>query len=99
MFCFSKYLELKCLVPIQPFHLFNPESRIVLQTIFLYFFSFPKVQDLHTKLSSESKRADILAFEMKRLEEKHEALLKEKEVMFDEKCGVFIALNCPNPNS
>ncbi|XP_032152732.1 protein Hook homolog 1 isoform X1 [Sapajus apella] len=38
-----------------------------------------QVQDLHVKLSSESKRADTLAFEMKRLEEKHEALLKEKE--------------------
>ncbi|KAI5938171.1 Protein Hook1 [Manis javanica] len=38
-----------------------------------------QVQDLHIKLSSESKRADTLAFEMKRLEEKHEALLKEKE--------------------
>ncbi|XP_016856913.1 protein Hook homolog 1 isoform X4 [Homo sapiens] len=39
-----------------------------------------QVQDLHVKLSSESKRADTLAFEMKRLEEKHEALLKEKEI-------------------
>ncbi|XP_060629589.2 protein Hook homolog 1 [Anolis sagrei] len=38
-----------------------------------------QVQDLHNKLSEESKRADILAFEMKRLEEKHEALIKEKE--------------------
>lgn len=49
----------------------------------LYFFSDPKVQDLHSKLSSESKRADTLAFEMKRLEEKHEALLKEKEVIIN----------------
>ncbi|XP_044529441.1 protein Hook homolog 1 [Gracilinanus agilis] len=38
-----------------------------------------QVQDLHVKLSDESKRADTLAFEMKRLEEKHEALLKEKD--------------------
>ncbi|XP_016285367.1 protein Hook homolog 1 isoform X2 [Monodelphis domestica] len=38
-----------------------------------------QVQDLHLKLSDESKRADTLAFEMKRLEEKHEALLKEKD--------------------
>ncbi|XP_031462069.1 protein Hook homolog 1-like, partial [Phasianus colchicus] len=38
-----------------------------------------KVQELHNKLSEESKRADKLAFEMKRLEEKHEALVKEKE--------------------
>lgn len=35
---------------------------------------------------------------MKRLEEKHEALLKEKEVMLDEKWGVFVALNSLNPN-
>ncbi|PKU35691.1 hypothetical protein llap_14006 [Limosa lapponica baueri] len=39
-----------------------------------------QVQELHNKLSEESKRADKLAFEMKRLEEKHEALIKEKEV-------------------
>nr|XP_033771985.1 protein Hook homolog 1 [Geotrypetes seraphini] len=38
-----------------------------------------QVHDLHNKLSVESKRADTLAFEMKRLEEKQEALLKEKE--------------------
>ncbi|XP_038608308.1 protein Hook homolog 1 [Tachyglossus aculeatus] len=38
-----------------------------------------QIQDLHAKLTGESKRADTLAFEMKRLEEKHEALLKEKE--------------------
>lgn len=48
--------------------------------LFSIFVSDKKVQDLHIKLSSESKRADTLAFEMKRLEEKHEALLKEKEV-------------------
>uniref|UniRef100_A0A8C5L0B9 Hook microtubule tethering protein 1 n=1 Tax=Jaculus jaculus TaxID=51337 RepID=A0A8C5L0B9_JACJA len=44
-----------------------------------------QVQDLHTKLSSESKRADTLAFEMKRLEEKHEALLKEKERLIEQR--------------
>ncbi|XP_029473842.1 protein Hook homolog 1 [Rhinatrema bivittatum] len=38
-----------------------------------------QVHDLHNKLSVESKRADTLAFEMKRLEEKQETLLKEKE--------------------
>ncbi|XP_072505768.1 protein Hook homolog 1-like [Notamacropus eugenii] len=38
-----------------------------------------QVQELHLKLSAESKRADTLAFEMKCLEEKHEALLKEKD--------------------
>ncbi|XP_008137596.1 protein Hook homolog 1 [Eptesicus fuscus] len=44
-----------------------------------------QVQDLHSKLSSESKRADTLAFEMKRLEEKHEALLKEKERLIEQR--------------
>ncbi|KAM8930125.1 protein Hook homolog 1 [Pelodytes ibericus] len=38
-----------------------------------------QVQDLHSKLSLESKRADNLAYEMKRLEEKQEAVVKEKE--------------------
>ncbi|XP_062858195.1 protein Hook homolog 1 [Trichomycterus rosablanca] len=38
-----------------------------------------QVQELHMKLSEETRRADILAFEMKKFEEKHEALLKEKE--------------------
>ncbi|NP_001096450.1 protein Hook homolog 1 [Xenopus tropicalis] len=39
-----------------------------------------QVQELHNKLSLESKRADTLAYEMKRLQEKEDALLKEKEV-------------------
>uniref|UniRef100_A0A3B5RE91 Hook microtubule-tethering protein 1 n=1 Tax=Xiphophorus maculatus TaxID=8083 RepID=A0A3B5RE91_XIPMA len=38
-----------------------------------------QVQDLHNKLSEETRRADIMAFEMKKLEEKHETVLKEKE--------------------
>ncbi|XP_053325514.1 protein Hook homolog 1 [Spea bombifrons] len=38
-----------------------------------------QVQDLHSKLSQESKRADNLAYELKRFEEKQEALQKEKE--------------------
>ncbi|KAM4721515.1 protein Hook homolog 1 [Rhinophrynus dorsalis] len=38
-----------------------------------------QVQDLHSKLSLESKRADTLAYDMKRLQEKQDALLKEKE--------------------
>ncbi|KAM3840600.1 protein Hook homolog 1 [Vipera latastei] len=38
-----------------------------------------QIQELHNKLSEESKRADALAFEMKQLEEKHETLSKEKE--------------------
>lgn len=31
-------------------------------------------------MSEETRRADNLAFEMKKLEEKHETVLKEKEV-------------------
>uniref|UniRef100_A0A3Q2E4D5 Hook microtubule-tethering protein 1 n=2 Tax=Cyprinodon variegatus TaxID=28743 RepID=A0A3Q2E4D5_CYPVA len=38
-----------------------------------------QVQDLHSKLSEETRRADNMAFEMKKLEEKHETVLKEKE--------------------
>ncbi|XP_077306725.1 protein Hook homolog 1 [Lithobates pipiens] len=38
-----------------------------------------QVQDLHTKLSMESKRADTLAFELTKLHEKQDALVKEKE--------------------
>ncbi|XP_066453849.1 protein Hook homolog 1 [Eleutherodactylus coqui] len=38
-----------------------------------------QVQDLHNKLSMETKRADTLAYEMTRLREKQDALVKEKE--------------------
>ncbi|XP_062412252.1 protein Hook homolog 1 [Sardina pilchardus] len=38
-----------------------------------------QVQELHKKLSDESRRADNFAFEMKKLEEKHETVLKERE--------------------
>ncbi|OCT84856.1 protein Hook homolog 1 [Xenopus laevis] len=38
-----------------------------------------QVQELHNKLSLESKRADTLAYEMKSVKEKQETLLKEKE--------------------
>ncbi|KAM4739906.1 protein Hook homolog 1 [Anableps anableps] len=38
-----------------------------------------QVQDLHNKLSEETRRADNMAFEMRKLEEKHETVLKEKE--------------------
>ncbi|KAF7690143.1 hypothetical protein HF521_011947 [Silurus meridionalis] len=38
-----------------------------------------QVQELHRKLSEETRRADNLAFEMKKFEENHEAILKEKE--------------------
>ncbi|MEQ2300460.1 Protein Hook 1, partial [Ameca splendens] len=38
-----------------------------------------QVQDLHKKLSEETRRADNMAFEMKKLDEKHETVLKEKE--------------------
>ncbi|RXN24312.1 Hook -like protein [Labeo rohita] len=36
-------------------------------------------QELHRKLSDESRRADNLAFEMKKFQEKYDALQKEKE--------------------
>ncbi|XP_029939580.1 protein Hook homolog 1-like [Salarias fasciatus] len=35
--------------------------------------------ELHKKLSEETRRVDHLVFEMKRLEEKHETIIKEKE--------------------
>ncbi|XP_077441034.1 protein Hook homolog 1 isoform X2 [Vanacampus margaritifer] len=38
-----------------------------------------QVQELHRKLSDETRRADNQAFEMKKLEEKHELVTKEKE--------------------
>ncbi|KAG7228950.1 hypothetical protein INR49_008728 [Caranx melampygus] len=38
-----------------------------------------QVQELHRKLSEESRRADNLAFEMKKLEEKYDTVIKEKE--------------------
>uniref|UniRef100_A0A8B9JIW7 Hook microtubule-tethering protein 1 n=1 Tax=Astyanax mexicanus TaxID=7994 RepID=A0A8B9JIW7_ASTMX len=38
-----------------------------------------QVQELHRKLSEETRRADNLAFEMKKFEEKYETLVKEKE--------------------
>ncbi|XP_040262850.1 protein Hook homolog 1 [Bufo bufo] len=38
-----------------------------------------QVQDLHNKLSMETKRADTLVYDMGRLREKQEALVKEKE--------------------
>ncbi|KAL1022535.1 hypothetical protein UPYG_G00028990 [Umbra pygmaea] len=38
-----------------------------------------RVQELHRKLSEESRRADNLAYEIKKFEEKHDTLMKEKE--------------------
>uniref|UniRef100_A0A8C9U2L8 Hook microtubule-tethering protein 1 n=1 Tax=Scleropages formosus TaxID=113540 RepID=A0A8C9U2L8_SCLFO len=38
-----------------------------------------QVQELHRKLSEETRRADNLAFEMKKFEEKLETVIKEKE--------------------
>ncbi|KAK7888829.1 hypothetical protein WMY93_024389 [Mugilogobius chulae] len=38
-----------------------------------------QVQELHRKLSEETRRADNLAYEMKKLEEKHDTVIKEKE--------------------
>lgn len=42
--------------------------------------SVSQVQELHKKMTEETRRADNLAFEMKKLEEKHETVIKEKEV-------------------
>uniref|UniRef100_A0A8C4ZKM4 Hook microtubule-tethering protein 1 n=1 Tax=Gadus morhua TaxID=8049 RepID=A0A8C4ZKM4_GADMO len=39
-----------------------------------------QVQELHKKLSDETRRADNLAYDMKKFEEKYETLTKEKEV-------------------
>lgn len=47
----------------------------------LELFCVAQVQELHRKLSEETRRADNLAFEMKKLEEKHETVTKEKEVL------------------
>lgn len=41
-------------------------------------------------MSEESRRADNLAFEMKKLEEKHETAMKEKEVGVLLKCALKI---------
>ncbi|XP_056619711.1 protein Hook homolog 1 [Triplophysa dalaica] len=38
-----------------------------------------QVQELHKKMSEESRRADNLAFEMKKFQEKFDTVLKEKE--------------------
>uniref|UniRef100_A0A3Q3DLA0 Hook microtubule-tethering protein 1 n=1 Tax=Hippocampus comes TaxID=109280 RepID=A0A3Q3DLA0_HIPCM len=38
-----------------------------------------QVQELHRKLSDETRRADTQSFELKKLEEKHELVSKEKE--------------------
>ncbi|XP_035997296.1 protein Hook homolog 1 isoform X2 [Fundulus heteroclitus] len=38
-----------------------------------------QVQDLQNKLSEETRRANNMTFEMRKLEEKHETVLKEKE--------------------
>ncbi|CAB1331977.1 unnamed protein product [Coregonus sp. 'balchen'] len=38
-----------------------------------------QVQELHRKLSEESRRSDNLAYEKKKFEEKHDAVMKEKE--------------------
>lgn len=40
-------------------------------------------------MSEETRRADNLAYEMKKLEEKHETVLKEKEVTAFEMCQII----------
>ncbi|XP_078264102.1 protein Hook homolog 1 isoform X2 [Rhinoraja longicauda] len=44
-----------------------------------------QVQELHSSLSGETRRADKLAFELKQIEEKQETLLKEKERLIIER--------------
>uniref|UniRef100_A0A8C7W547 Hook microtubule-tethering protein 1 n=1 Tax=Oncorhynchus mykiss TaxID=8022 RepID=A0A8C7W547_ONCMY len=44
-----------------------------------------QVQELHRKLSEESRRADNLAYEMKKFEEKYDAVMKEKEKIIIER--------------
>lgn len=48
--------------------------------------SVSQVQELHKKMTEETRRADNLAFEMKKLEEKHETVVKEKEVWEHFRC-------------
>uniref|UniRef100_A0A8C4HIZ3 Hook microtubule-tethering protein 1 n=1 Tax=Dicentrarchus labrax TaxID=13489 RepID=A0A8C4HIZ3_DICLA len=55
-----------------------------------------QVQELHRKLSEETRRADNLAFEMKKLEEKHETVMKEKEVWQLYETEKFIRLQHEN---
>lgn len=57
-----------------------------------------QVQELHRKLSEETRRADNLAFEMKKLEEKHETVIKEKEVLQLFNCFRIFFPNC-SPHS
>uniref|UniRef100_A0A8C1F6V2 Hook microtubule-tethering protein 1 n=1 Tax=Cyprinus carpio carpio TaxID=630221 RepID=A0A8C1F6V2_CYPCA len=47
-------------------------------------------QELHRKLSDESRRADNLAFEMKKFQEKYDTLLKEKELSLQYKYMYFV---------
>uniref|UniRef100_A0A4W5JLN5 Hook microtubule-tethering protein 1 n=1 Tax=Hucho hucho TaxID=62062 RepID=A0A4W5JLN5_9TELE len=44
-----------------------------------------QVQELHRKLSEESRRADNLAYEMKKFEERNDAVMKEKEKIIIER--------------
>uniref|UniRef100_A0A671W0I0 Hook microtubule-tethering protein 1 n=1 Tax=Sparus aurata TaxID=8175 RepID=A0A671W0I0_SPAAU len=53
-----------------------------------------QVQELHRKLSEETRRADNLAYEMKKLEEKHETVIKEKEVWQESLREVNEELRC-----
>lgn len=48
--------------------------------------SVSQVQELHKKMTEETRRADNLAFEMRKLEEKHETVVKEKEVWKHLRC-------------
>ncbi len=52
-------------------------------------------QELHKKLTDESRRADTLAFEMKKFQEKYDTLLKEKEV--DRHIHLQVLINVAKP--
>uniref|UniRef100_A0A4W5JQJ0 Hook microtubule-tethering protein 1 n=1 Tax=Hucho hucho TaxID=62062 RepID=A0A4W5JQJ0_9TELE len=49
-----------------------------------------QVQELHRKLSEESRRADNLAYEMKKFEERNDAVMKEKESTGNHLIIVFV---------
>ncbi len=52
-------------------------------------------QELHKKLTDESRRADTLDFEMKKFQEKYDTLLKEKEV--DRHIHLHVLINVAKP--
>lgn len=53
-----------------------------------------QVHELHTKHSSEALKAEKWQFEYKNLQDKYDALLKEKEVREDGLGQLFSRLRC-----